>query len=291
LLQTLTGSKITVGPPFFNLTFTPMIVILLLAVPFGPILGWKRADLIAAAQRLYFAAVIGLAAALVVIFAVTGAPVLAALGIGLAFYVMVGASAEFFVRSGLGKTDIATVWRRIKGIPRSVLGTMCAHFGVGVSLLGIVVATAFSTEAIIEMKPGDIQKVGCCQIRFDGTHAVRGPNYLADVGRFSVIKKGHMVANVDTEKRVYDSSKVSTTEAGIRTFGQSQLYISLGEVHDNQRAIVRLWWKSYITLIWIGAMIMAFGGALSLFDRRLRFGIPTARRRVTVQQLTFERPK
>jgi cytochrome c-type biogenesis protein CcmF len=289
LLQTLTGSKITVGPPFFNLTFTPMIVILLLAVPFGPILGWKRADLIAAAQRLYFAAVIGFAAALVIILAVTGAPVLAALGIGLAFYVMVGASAEFFVRSGLGKTDIATVWRRIKGIPRSVLGTMCAHFGVGVSLLGIVVATAFSTEAIFEMKPGDVQKVGCCQIRFDGTHAARGPNYLADVGRFSVIKNGHMAANVDAEKRVYDSSKVSTTEAGIQTFGLSQLYISLGEVHSNQHAIVRLWWKSYITLIWIGAMIMAFGGALSLFDRRLRFGIPTARRRKIVQQLSFER--
>jgi cytochrome c-type biogenesis protein CcmF len=98
-----------------------------------------------------------------------------------------------------------------------------------------------------------------------------------------------MVANVDAEKRVYDSSKVSTTEAGIQTFGLSQLYISLGEVHNNQHAIVRLWWKSYVTLIWIGAMIMAFGGALSLFDRRLRFGIPTARRRKIVQQLSFER--
>jgi cytochrome c-type biogenesis protein CcmF len=98
-----------------------------------------------------------------------------------------------------------------------------------------------------------------------------------------------VIANVDAEKRVYDSSKVSTTEAGIRTFGLSQLYISLGEIHNNQRAIVRLWWKSNITLIWIGAMIMAAGGILSLFDRRLRFGIPAARRRDIIQRPSFER--
>jgi cytochrome c-type biogenesis protein CcmF len=288
LLQTLTGSKISVGPPFFNLTFTPLIVLLLLAVPFGPILAWKRADLIAAAQRLYFAATIGFAAAFVVIFLVTGAPVLAAFGIGLSFYVMVGALSEMFARSGLGKTGFATVWQRLRGTPRSILGTMLAHFGVGVSLLGIVAASAFSTEAIIEMKPGDMRAISCCQIRFEGIHATRGTNYHASVGHFSALRNDSVVANIDAEKRFYDSSRTSTTEAGIHTFNLSQLYISLGEVHGNQHAIVRIWWKPYVTLIWIGAMIMAAGGILSLFDRRLRFGVPAVRRRHIIQQPSFE---
>ena len=291
LLQTLTGAKISVGPPFFNLTFGPLIAPLLLALPFGPILGWKRADLLAAAQRLYFAAAIGLGASLVVIFFVTGAPVLAAFGIGLAFYVMLGALAEVIARSGLGKTDAMAVWRRLKGIPRSVFGTMFAHFGVGISLIGIVAASAFSTEAIIEMKPGDIRSVGCCQVRFDGMRGENGPNYHSDVGHFSVLENGRLVTTIDAEKRLYQSSRVSTTEAGIRTFGTSQLYISIGEVRGDQHAVVRLWWKPCVILIWLGALMMAFGGVVSLLDRRLRLGVPTVRRRHVVPQPGFEHIK
>ncbi|HET7411759.1 MAG TPA: heme lyase CcmF/NrfE family subunit [Pararhizobium sp.] len=278
-LQALTGEKISVGPPFFNLTFGPLIIPLFLAVPFGPLLAWKRADLLAAAQRLYFAVGIGLLAALAIVFFTTGAPVLAAIGIGIGLYVMIGALTDLATRAGVGRGNAAIVWQRFKGLPRSVFGTTLAHFGLGVSLIGIVAATAFSSEAILTMKPGDVRDIGGYTVRFDGMKQQLGDDYKADVGHFSVLDDGRVVSGVDSAKRFYFARQTPTTEAGIRTFGFSQLYISLGdkEATGNGR-VVRLWWKSWVTLIWGGALIMAAGGLASLSDRRLRIGAPARRR-------------
>ncbi|MGN6548306.1 MAG: heme lyase CcmF/NrfE family subunit [Pararhizobium sp.] len=278
LLESLTGAKISVGPPFFNLTFAPLIVPLLCAVPFGPLLAWKRGDLPGAAQRLYLAAGIGLVVALAIIFLTEKGPVLATVGIGLGFYLMVGALTDLAGRTGLGRTAPAALWARFKGLPRSVFGTTLAHFGLGVTLIGIVAATAFSTEQITTMKPGDIKDVGGYQVRFDGMRAEAGGNYKSDVGHFSVLSDGKVVSTVESAKRFYFARQMPTTEAGIRSFGASQLYISLGDAEDGGGRVVRLWWKSWVTFIWFGALFMVAGGLTSLSDRRLRIGAPARRK-------------
>ena len=279
-LEALTGAKITVGPPFFNLTFGPLIVPLFFAVPFGPLLAWKRGDLRAAAERLYFAVGAALLVALAVVFLTTGAPVLAALGIGLGVYVMTGALVDLASRAGLGKVGAGAAWRRFKGLPRSVFGTTLAHFGLGVSLIGVVAATAFSTETITTMKAGDTRQAGGYEVRFDGMRSETGGGYRADIGRFSVLGEGgRVVSRLDSAKRLYFARQQPTTEAGIRTFGFSQLYISLGDAEAGGGRVVRLWWKSWVVFIWLGAIVMAAGGAVSLSDRRLRIGAPARARR------------
>ncbi len=281
-LEALTGAKISVGPPFFNLTFGPLIVPLFFAVPFGPLLAWKRGDLWAAAQRLYVAVGGALLVALAVVSFTTGAPVLAALGIGLGVYVMIGALVDLASRAGVGRVAPGLAWQRFRGLPRSVFGTTLAHFGLGVSLIGIVCATAFSTETITTMKPGDVRQAGGYQVRFDGMRSQTGGGYRADIARFSVLGGGgRVVSTVDSAKRLYFARQQPTTEAGIRTFGFSQLYISLGDAEDGGGRVVRLWWKSWVIFIWLGAVIMAAGGVASLSDRRLRIGAPARRRRDT----------
>jgi cytochrome c-type biogenesis protein CcmF len=145
-LEAVTGEKISVGPPFFNATFVPLFVALLLAVPFGPLLAWKRGDLLGVAQRLVGAA--GIAAITVaVVFAIRGGgPILVPFAVGLALFVMVGALTDIVERTGLFKVSLATALRRAKGLPRSAWGAAFAHFGLGITLLGVIGETQSSAS-------------------------------------------------------------------------------------------------------------------------------------------------
>jgi cytochrome c-type biogenesis protein CcmF len=273
LLDALTGRSISVGAPFFSFTFGTLMVPLLIILPFGPFLAWKRADLVAVTQRL--AAAAGAAAfAAVLIFALSGADVsLAPLGLLLGFWVAFGAIAELVDRAGFGRLDLLIAFRRLAGLPRSAYSTAIAHFGMGVAVIGIVAATAWEQELITTMVPGGAQKIAEYTIRFDGLENETGENYLAEIGRFTVIAPDGSERHVHPERRIYPASGTPTTEAAIETYSFSQLYLQLGEPSGGAQ-VVRIWMKPYVTLIWFGAIIMAAAGALSLTDRRLRIGAP-----------------
>jgi len=273
-LEALTGDKISVGPPFFNLTFGPLMVPLLVAVPFGPLLAWKRGDLYAAGQRLLLAFSLALVAVLLVLWLVEGAPVLAALGIGLAVWLMVGAFAEIVRNATGGGRAWAKVWPRLTGLPRSVWGTALAHFGVGATLLGIGSVTAFETESIHAMQPGDSVDIAGYTVTFDGASARQGPNYQALVADMTVTRNGRLVAEMAPEKRVYPARQTGTSESAIHFLGFTQLYVALGDQDAAGALTVRIYHKPLVLLIWLGAIIMAGGGMLSLSDRRLRVGAP-----------------
>lgn len=275
LLEAISGDKISVGAPFFNMTFVPLMIPLLLAVPFGPLLAWKRGDVYAAAQRLMTALAGSIAVALAVLLFVDKATVLAALGIGLAAWLMLGALTDLAVKAGVGQTSWAVVPRRLIGLPRSMFGTALAHFGLGVSVIGIVGALAFGTETIVTAKPGGMLNVGGMQVRFEGLRDRNGPNYAERVGTF-VTPDG---SRLESSKRFFAVRQMATTEAGIRTMGFSQLYVSLGDETPDGGVVVHAWWKPMVTLIWLGAVVMMAGGAVSLLDRRLRVGAPSARKR------------
>ena len=280
VLEALSGDKISVGAPFFNLTFVPLTVPLLMLVPFGPLLAWKRGDVLAAAQRLMAA----LAGAIIVVLGTLlfadRATLLAALGIGLAAWLMLGALTDLAVKAGVGQAAWSAVPRRLAGLPRSMFGTALAHFGLGVSVIGIVGAVAFGTETIAAVRPGDVMQVGGMPVRFEGLRPASGPNYTERVGSF-VTPDGR---RVESSKRFFSVRQMTTTEAGIRTMGFSQLYVSLGDETADGRVVVHAWWKPQVTLIWLGALVMMAGGMVSLLDRRLRVGAPSARRRKLVPE-------
>lgn len=279
-LEALTGDKISVGAPFFDLTFGPLMLPLLVLVPFGPLLAWKRGDIIAASQRLMAAFAVALAAMLVTGLFIDGASVFAALGIGLAAWLVAGALTDLAVKSGVGSVAPAVMVRRFAGLPRSVFGTALAHLGLGLTLLGIVATLSFGTEKILSMRAGETVELSGHTLRFVGLYPAQGPNYSEDRGRFELIGVGGSpVGEISSAKRFYPVRQTTTTESGIKTLGFSQLYISLGDEAKDGSVVVRLWWKPLVTLIWGGGLVMMAGAAMSLMDRRLRVGAPSRRRK------------
>ncbi|WP_047307559.1 heme lyase CcmF/NrfE family subunit [Rhodopseudomonas palustris] len=273
-LEVLTGDKISVGAPFFNLTFGPLMVPLLVAVPFGPLLAWKRGDLVAAAQRLIAAGVVALLAVAFVYAWVHGGAVLAPLAIGLAVFVIIGALVDIVERIGLFRNPLSISLRRAAGLPRSAWGTMFAHAALGVTLIGIVCESTWNTEYIAAMKPGDSTRLAGYEFKFEGANQRQGPNYRELLTRFTVTEDGRPVGVMTPSKRSFVTRGTSTTEAALLTRGLSQLYVSLGDLNDQGAVTVRMYHKPMVLLIWFGPLLMALGGVLSLSDRRLRVGAP-----------------
>jgi cytochrome c-type biogenesis protein CcmF len=284
LLESLTGEKISVGAPFFNIAFGWLMVPLFIVLPFGPLLAWKRGDLAGASRKLGYAFAIALALALVVWTMNGNGPMLAILGILAGFYLIGGALTDLWLRAGFAKAGFTNGLRRLAGLPRSAIGTTLAHLGLGVSVLGVVIVSVWATEHILEMKPGEQTESGAYTIRFDRETEGKGPNYLEEVAHFTIFRGGVKVTELDSSKRVYTARQMPTTEAGISTFGLSQLYLSIGDKTEDGKLVVRIWWKPWILCVWGGALIMMLGGFVSLSDRRLRVGAPSKRAVLTPSQ-------
>jgi cytochrome c-type biogenesis protein CcmF len=281
-LEAVSGAKISVGAPYFNMTFGPLMVPLLLALPFGAFLGWKRGDLQAAAERLVFAAGAALvAAALAFAFAWRG-PWLAPLALALAVWVMAGAISEVLLRARLGSAPADEVLRRLKSLPRAAWGSAFAHFGVGLMVAGIVGTTAWQSERILAMKPGERTGIAGYTLEFRGTERVAGPNYSEEVGRFAVTRGGRAVIELTPSRRHFTAPRQTTTEAGILAAWSGDLYAVLGDPQQAGAYAVRLYFNPLVRCIWLGAVLMFLGGALSLADRRLRVGAPRRARRSPV---------
>jgi cytochrome c-type biogenesis protein CcmF len=273
-LESLTGEKISVGGPFFNLTFGPLFVALMFAMPFGPLLAWKRGDVLGVAQRLMAAFGVGLAA-IAIAFALAGAKsVLAPFGVGLAFYVMAGAVVDVVERTGLFRMPLTTVAKRAAGLPRSAWGTAVAHFGIAVSMLGIISAGTWGTELIVALKPTQTVSLSGYDLSFDGLVSRAGPNFSAQVAKFTVRSGGVPVGVMEPSKRNFASRETTTNEAALMMRGAGQLYLSLGDTNPDGSIAIRLYYKPLVMLIWLGAVVMMLGGGLSLSDRRLRIGAP-----------------
>jgi cytochrome c-type biogenesis protein CcmF len=269
----ITGGAISIGPPFFNLMFGSLFVALLVVVPFGSLLAWKRGDLLGVTERLaaaFVAALIGLAAA----FVLEGKPLLAPFGVGMALFVIAGALTDLAERVGLLRSPVTVVLRRAVGLPRSAWGTVLAHLGLGITLLGIVGETQWGQERIVAVSPGDKVQIRNYDITFDRSFNRSGPNYSELATAFTVRRHGDVVGLLEPSKRTFSSRGMTTTESALMARGVSQLYLSLGEIHDNGSVDIRLYYKPLVLLIWIGCIVMAIGGALSLSDRRLRVGAP-----------------
>jgi cytochrome c-type biogenesis protein CcmF len=272
-LEVLTGEKISVGAPFFNFTFLPLIVPLLLLLPLGQTLAWKRGNFLGTAQRLYAVFGIAILATLAMFAFAHGGPVAAPLGIGLGVYLILGSLNEIVTRSWSKGTPLSVAWRKAANLPRSTWGTVLAHAGVGLTVIGIA-ATAWGVEGLATVKIGSSVKAGDYEARLERVIPRTEANFREDVAIFTILRNSQPLGSLESMKRLYVTRGMPTTEAGIMTIGLGQVYASLGEVEEDGSVGVRLYYKPLVLLIWIGALIMALGGGVSLTDRRLRIGAP-----------------
>jgi cytochrome c-type biogenesis protein CcmF len=273
-LESITGEKISVGPPYFNATFGPLMVPLLLALPFGPLLAWKRGDLLGALQRLLAAALVALLALVVSLALVWRGPWLAPFGIALGIWVVAGALVEWAGRIRLLAAPVRESLGRALGLPRAAYGTLLGHAGLGLAVIGIVATSAWQSETVLALKPGARGDVAGYTFQFHGTRMERGPNYSEQIGRLSVTRGPTPIAELAPSKRVYDAPRQATTEAAIHASWRGDLYIVLGDALAEGGFVVRAYFNPLVRLIWLGALVMALGGVLSLLDRRLRVGAP-----------------
>jgi cytochrome c-type biogenesis protein CcmF len=272
-LEAVTGEKISVGAPFFNATFGRLFLLLLIAVPFGPLLAWKRGDLLAVSQRLIGAFVVALVGIMVAL-AIEDRPVFAVFGVGLALFVIAGALSDLVERSGLLRIPITIAAKRAAGLPRSAWGTAFAHMGLGLTLLGIIGETQWGSERIVALKPAEHVQIHNYDLTFEGAATREGPNYRELVATFTVRRRGEVIGVMQPSKRSFAARSTTTTEAALMTRGVSQLYLSLGDFNADGSVAIRLYYKPLVLLIWGGAIVMMLGGALSLSDRRFRVGAP-----------------
>jgi cytochrome c-type biogenesis protein CcmF len=279
VLEALGGEKISVGAPYFHATFVPIMVPLVAAMAFGPLLAWKRGDLAAAFQRLRPALIAALAILFAVLFVTAAADVLAAFGIGLAVWLFVGAFVEWAERIKILRVPARDSLRLARNLPRAAYGMTVAHIGVAIAIAGIVASSSWKTESILTMRPGDHTTLAGYTVTFNGVETVRGPNYLAQRGSFAISEGSDRVALMTPEKRAYVVERSTTTEAAIHTTWFADLYVVLGDPDHRGGWAVRLYHNPLVPWIWTGALVMFAGGLLSLSDRRLRVGAPRRSRR------------
>lgn len=274
LLLEAAGTKISVGAPYYNVVFIPLMVPLVAAMAIGPMMPWKRAELGAVLSRLKFAGLMTIIAVLATAYLVDGGPVLAVAAVGFAVWLFVGAIVEWTDRIKLFRIPLGESFKRMTKLPRSAHGMTLAHTGMAIAIMGMTGSAAWKTEDIRIARPGDIIEVAGYSYRFEGMKTIQGPNYQAEQGRFIVTKDGEFVTELTPEKRLYPVQNMPTTEAAIHTNGLRDLYMAVGDSDGKGGWTVRIYHEPLVPWIWAGCMIMVLGGTVSLTDRRLRVGAP-----------------
>ena len=270
-LEAVTGDKISVGPPFYNRTFVPIMVPLIAVMAVGPLLSWKRADLAGVASRLKLAFAAAVLAALGAV-ALEGGPVLAVLAMGLAAWLFAGTLAEWADRIKLFRAPLGDSLRRARGLPRSAHGMTLAHIGMAVAIAGMTASASWNTESVQYMRPGESVDLAGYTYRLDSVDQVQGPNYTSNMARVTVSRGERVITQLTPERRLYTVQNMPTTEAGIYTTGLSDLYVVIGDSDGAGGWTVRIFNEPLVPWIWVGSLLMIFGGVVSLTDQRLRRG-------------------
>jgi cytochrome c-type biogenesis protein CcmF len=276
-LDAFDAGKVSVGPPFFNAVFVPLMVPMLAVMAVGPFLGWKRGDLAGALGRLKAAVAVVVAVGLAT-WALSGGPVVAILGITAASWLAAGTLTEFAGRITLFRTTPAASLGRLVRLPRSAWGMTLAHLGLAIAVAGITASSTWRTESIQTLSRGETVDVAGYTFTFLGAREVKGPNYTATRGAFTVAKDGATIATLHPETRRYPVEGQQTTEAAIRSTFLGDLYAVIGDPTAGGEAFVtRLYFNPLVPWIWAGVLIVVVGGLVSLTDRRHRVGAPQRR--------------
>ena len=282
VVEATSNDKISVGPPFYNLTFVPMMIPLLVVIAIGPMLKWKRDTIREALGRLNRVAIVAALGFVAVLVGTYGSDAVAAFTLGLALWIVAGSLAILAHRTRLGKVPFRTSLHLAEITPRSVYGLILAHAGLGVAVAGITVMSAWQQETLTSLPIGGQLDVGGYRITLKSVVRPKGPNYEAERAVFEVNDGEAQLATLFTERRYYPVRRTQTTEAGIYTNLLSNVYLAIGERNSANEWAVRAYYHPLAPWIWFGPMIMALGGFISLSDRRFRVGAPRRAQRAPV---------
>ena len=273
------GVKLSVGPQFFDRTFVPILAPGIVAMVIGPVLAWRRGKLAGALRRLFPAAIGALLAPILVFAFEPAAPPAALAGIALATWAMLGVLTDVADRCGVAKQPFRIAWHRLRRQPRGVWGYAIAHFGVGVLIAGVVVSTAWRSERIETLHPGQTIEIAGRTLRFVGVTEGNVANYHAQRAEIVVERLGHPPMMMYPERRWYPVAQSQTSNTAIATNGLGDLYLALGEPDAKDGWVLRAYYNPLVPWIWFGAVLAALGGLVSLTDRhrRLRVPLPAAR--------------
>ena len=269
-LDALGLGKISVGPPYFDSVFVPLMAPALFLMGIGPIARWKQAMIPDLATRLRWAFAVSVVVAAILPFVLGRWSPMIFLGLAMAFWILAAGFVNVLERVRQLRTAGATLGRALKAQPRGYWGMIVAHAGVAVFIIGVTMVRGYETEKDVKMRPGDTVDAGGYGFRLEGFQQRQGPNYQATVGEISVLVGGSKRDTLYPEKRFYTATQMSLTEAAIDIGVTRDLYVSLGEPVEDGSWIVRIYHKPFIDWIWGGGFIMALGGLLAATDRRYR---------------------
>ncbi len=274
LLDALGLGKISVGPPYFDTVFVPLMAPLVFLMGVGTLARWKKSELPDLAKRLRWAAVIAVLCAVGAELLEGRMSWMGGLGLLMGFWVFAAVATDLWERLRPAGGVRASLLHRFNQVPRAMKGMMLAHLGIGVFIIGVTMVRTYEVERDLKMAVGDTAEIAGYTFTFQGARDVQGPNYRAAQGLITLSKGGQELAQLRPEKRVYRVQQNPMTEAAIRSRPMGDIYVSLGQAGDGDSWIVRLYYKPFVTWIWGGCVLMALGGALAASDRRYR----TARR-------------
>jgi len=276
--QAISGEAISVGPAYYNWTFVLLTSLVLLILPIGILLAWKRGDLAGALKRTRLAAALALIGGGLVFAAFAPHRLLAGGGAALGLWLIAGSAVELGERVRLGRAPFAESLRRLVRLPRGSLGMTLAHVGVGVFIIGAACETAFHVEDAEVLSIGDSLTAGGYSVRLDGLSQAQGPNYLAERGAVTVTRAGRVICQAAPERRRYTPGGQITSKVALCLRDLGDVYLVMGEQrpgpHGAPGWLIRAYWNPLSRLIFIGPLMMGLGGVLSLSDRRLRLGLP-----------------
>jgi len=273
IIDALGAGKLSVGPPYFNAVFVPIMVPLLFLIAIGPVANWKHADARDLSKRLWIAAAVAVALGALLPLAVGSWSPLVALGLLLAIWI--AASSAFQIRARL-----KSGWP-----PRAYWGMHLAHIGIAVFVVGVTMVKGYEVEKDVRMAIGDSVELGGYRVKLLGVNEVRGPNYVAQRGEVELTRNGEVLRTLNPEKRNYLSSQMPMTETAIDSGFTRDLYVSLGEPLDGPKGgqaapgsawSVRVYYKPFVVWIWFGCLLMALGGGLAASDKRYRLKLKQA---------------
>ena len=255
--------KLSVGPPFFNIAFTPFMVVLALILPLGSVLPWKRAKISRVAWKLRYPALFVVALGALIWAMQTGRSAVGPLGVALGVWLVIGALKDLWERGGKS-------FEKLRRLPGADWGKAVAHAGLGITFFGVAGLVAWQTEDIRGVQVGETFGVDRYELTLQDAREVQGPNYLATQAVIDVARGDRFLTQLRPERRIYPVAGMPTTEAAIRNGVVRDVYLVIGEPQVGGGWAVRTFIKPFANWIWAGSIIMALGGAFSLMDRRLR---------------------
>ena len=268
LLDVLGGATVSVGPPYYEIVFVPLMVPLLILVALGMMAPWKRADLAGVLSRLKLLVLVSVATLGIVWWWTFETSPLPAFGIALSVWIAGSVILEYGERIRIFRCPLRQSWQRARQLPAASLAMNLAHLGLAVFVAGVTASSAWQTEIIRTMAAGDRQDIAGYTLVFEGAEMVAGPNYDAERGTFLVTANGRHITRLEPERRAYLVQATQTTEAAIHTTLLADLYVVIGDAVGDGAHVVRLYHNPLVPWIWGGALLMAAGGAIGLVRRR-----------------------